>query len=74
MGFFLMSGEAMGDKGGILPILSSYPSFNNIPDRKMETHIEQFSQNYRKFFETVGKKYFPIVLNHTKLGEKINSP
>ena len=47
---------AMSDKWGILPILSSYPSFNNIPDRKVETRIEQFSQNYRKFFKTVGKK------------------
>jgi hypothetical protein len=49
---------ATSDKWGILPILSTYPSFNNIPDRKVETHIEQFSQNYRKFFETVGLKYF----------------
>jgi hypothetical protein len=65
---------ATSDKWGILPILSSYPSFNNIPDTNVETHIEQLSQNYRNFFETAGKKYFPIVLNHTKLGEKINSP
>ena len=65
---------AASDKWGILPILSSYPSFNNIPDRKVETYKEQFLQNYRKLFKTVGKKYFPIVFNHTKLGEKINSP
>ena len=72
MGFFPIGGEATSgenfnsimshewlatsDKWGILPILSSYPSFNNIPDRKVETRIEQFSQNYRKFFKTVGKK------------------
>ena len=48
----------MSDKWGILPILSSYPSFNNILDRKVETCKEQFSQNYRKFFKTVGKKYY----------------
>ena len=32
---------AMSDKWGILPILSSYPSFNNIPDSKIETWKEQ---------------------------------
>ena len=55
---FPMSQEwlATSDKWGILPILSSYLSFNNIPDRKVETCIEQFSKNYRKFFKTVGKK------------------
>jgi hypothetical protein len=31
MGFFPMSGEATSDKWGILPILSSYPSFNKVP-------------------------------------------
>ena len=74
MGFFPMSGEATSDKWGILPILSTYPSFNNIPDRKVETCKEQFSQYHRKIFKTVGKKKIPIVLNQTKLGEKVNSP
>ena len=30
------SGLATSDKWGILPILSSYPSFNNIPDEESE--------------------------------------
>ena len=55
---FLMSHECLAtcDKWVILPILSSYPFFNNIPDRTVQTCIEQFSQNNRKFFKTVGKK------------------
>ena len=52
---------ATSDRWGILPILSIYPSFNNIPDRKVETCKEQFLQNYGNFFKTVGKKYFLIV-------------
>ena len=33
-------------------------SVNSIPDRKVETCKEQFSQNYMKFFKNVGKKSF----------------
>ena len=55
----------------MLPILSSYPSFNTIPDRKVETCIEQFSQNCGEkiiphsfeSYKTRGKNQFPIVLN-----------
>ena len=43
---FLMSHEwlATSDKWGTLLILSSYPSFNYIPDRKLKTCKEEFLQ------------------------------
>ena len=47
MGFFPMSGEATSDKWGILPILSSYPSFNNIPEVKIKK--QKFHYIIRKF-------------------------
>ena len=46
-----MSGLATSDTWGILPILSSHPSFNNIPDRKVMTCKEDFSNVlYVNFF------------------------
>ena len=47
---FPMSHEWLttSDKWGILPILSSYPSFNNIPDRKVKTWKEEFSLNHKE--------------------------
>ena len=42
------SDKATSDKWEILAILSSYPSFNKIHDRKVETCKEPFSQNYWK--------------------------
>ena len=40
---------ATSDKRGILPILSSYPSFNNIPDRYWKLEKKNFHQIIRKF-------------------------
>ena len=39
---------ATNDKWGILPILSSYTSFNNVPDRKVKTLKEDLSLNYKE--------------------------
>ena len=69
---WFVSGLATSDKGGILPILSSYPSFNNIPDRKVTTCKENFSNvpckfsTIQQFFQDCEDWYFvtKIVLTY----------
>ena len=76
MGLFPMSSsKATSDKWEILPDLSSYSSFNNIPYRKVETCKARFSHKHKKkcgekiiphsfeLHKTRGKDKFPIVLN-----------
>ena len=40
----------------LLTIFFSYPSFNKIHDRKVESCTDEFSQNRKTMFKTLGKK------------------
>ena len=49
----------MCDKPGNLPIFSFYPSFKNIPDRKVKTWKEEFSLDQKEIYLLWGKNNSP---------------
>ena len=58
------------DKWGILPIISSYSSFNNSPDRKVKTCKQEFSQNHKKICQLWFIFFSPLFWISKSMGKR----